>query len=329
MCLIWRAGRSSQVTTPRLALLPRGSRLAAYGHHSGPTVASSITTVAASATSSPKASKAWLRFWKNPASVAGVALLTIVVLIAVLAPIISSDPISQNLPERLKPPSAAHVFGTDQLGRDVWGRVAHGALISLRIGVFVTALSMVIGVIVGLLAGTIGGAWDNLLMRVTDIFFAFPSLILAMAISAALGPSLDNVIIAVAIVNWPSYARLVRAQALALREREFVEAARALGSSQGRIAWRHVLPNTLQPVLIQSSFDVGQAILTAAGLSFIGFGAQPPIPEWGAMVSETRTFISNAPWASSAPAVAILITVLAFNLIGDGLRDALDPRAKN
>ena len=292
-------------------------------------MASSITAVTANATSSPKASKAWLRFWKNPASVAGVALLTVVVLIAVLAPIISADPISQNLPERLKPPSAAHIFGTDQLGRDVWGRVAHGALISLRIGVFVTALSMVIGVIVGLLAGTIGGAWDNLLMRVTDIFFAFPSLILAMAISAALGPSLDNVIIAVAIVNWPSYARLVRAQALALREREFVEAARALGSSQGRIAWRHVLPNTLQPVLIQSSFDVGQAILTAAGLSFIGFGAQPPIPEWGAMVSETRTFISNAPWASSAPAVAILITVLAFNLIGDGLRDALDPRAKN
>jgi peptide/nickel transport system permease protein len=293
------------------------------------TVASSLTQPAPAETSSPKASKAWLRFWRNPASVAGVILLAFIVLIAVFANLISADPTAQNLPNRLHAPNAEHIFGTDQLGRDVWGRVAHGALISLRIGVFVTALSMVIGVIVGLFAGSIGGAWDNVLMRVTDIFFAFPSLILAMAISAALGPSLDNVIIAVAIVNWPSYARLVRAQAMALREREFVEAAKALGSSRARIAWRHVLPNTLQPVLIQSSFDVGQAILTAAGLSFIGFGAQPPIPEWGAMVSETRTFISNAPWASSAPAIAILITVLAFNLIGDGLRDALDPRAKN
>jgi peptide/nickel transport system permease protein len=181
-------------------------------------------------------------------------------------------------------------------------------------------------VLVGLLAGTFGGVWDNVLMRITDIFFAFPSLILAMAIAAALGPSLTNTIIAVAIVSWPSYARLVRAQALALREREFVEAARAIGTSQISIAIRHVFPNTLTPVLIQASFDVGQAILTAAGLSFIGFGAQPPTPEWGAMVSETRNFISEAPWASSAPAIAILLAVLAFNLVGDGLRDALDPR---
>ena len=154
----------------------------------------------------------------------------------------------------------------------------------------------------------------------------FPSLILAMAIAAALGPNLTNTIIAVAAVSWPSYARLVRAQVLALRDREFVEAARALGTPQVSIALRHLLPNTLTPVLIQSSFDVGQAILTAAGLSFIGFGAQPPTPEWGAMVSETRNFISEAPWASSAPAIAIAISVLAFNLIGDGLRDALDPR---
>jgi peptide/nickel transport system permease protein len=260
--------------------------------------------------------------------VAGFVLLVVVVLVAILAPWISADPIAQDLANRLKPPSGQFLLGTDQLGRDVWGRVAHGAGISLQIGVMVTALSVLIGVVIGLMAGSFGSFWDNTLMRFTDVFFAFPGLILAMAISAALGPSLNNVVIAVALVNWPSYARLVRAQAMALREREFVEAARALGSSQARVAWRHVLPNTLQPVLIQASFDIGQAILTAAGLSFIGFGAQPPTPEWGAMVSETRTFISNAPWASSAPAVAILIAVLAFNLIGDGLRDALDPRSR-
>jgi peptide/nickel transport system permease protein len=260
--------------------------------------------------------------------VAGFVLLVVVVLVAILAPWISADPKAQDLANRLKPPSGQFLLGTDQLGRDVWGRVAHGASISLQIGVMVTALSVLIGVVIGLMAGSFGGFWDNALMRFTDVFFAFPGLILAMAISAALGPSLNNVVIAVALVNWPSYARLVRAQAMALREREFVEAARALGSSQARVAWRHVLPNTLQPVLIQASFDIGQAILTAAGLSFIGFGAQPPTPEWGAMVSETRTFISNAPWASSAPAVAILIAVLAFNLIGDGLRDALDPRSR-
>ena len=273
-----------------------------------------------------QASKASRRFWRNPAAIVGLVLITLLVLIAVLASVISPDPIVQNLSNRLLPPSSEHWLGTDQLGRSVWGRVAHGASLSLQVGVIVTLISVSVGVLVGLLAGTFGGIWDNVLMRVTDIFFAFPSLILAMAIAAALGPSLTNTIIAVAIVNWPSYARLVRAQALALREREFVEAARAIGTSRLGIALRHVLPNTLTPVLIQASFDVGQAILTAAGLSFIGFGAQPPTPEWGAMVSETRNFISEAPWASSAPAIAILLAVLAFNLLGDGLRDALDPR---
>jgi peptide/nickel transport system permease protein len=289
-------------------------------------------------------SKAVRRFWRNPAAIVGVALMTILVLVAVFAGLISPDPIAQNTKARLLPPqlfgssqpangailepqtNVVHLLGTDQLGRDVWGRVAHGAIISLQVGVFVTLLSVVIGVTVGLFAGSLGGAWDNALMRVTDIFFAFPSLILAMAIAAALGPNLGNTIIAVAAVSWPSYARLVRAQVLALREREFVEAARALGTSPFSIAVRHLLPNTLTPVLIQASFDVGQAILVASGLSFIGFGAQPPTPEWGAMVSETRNFISDAPWASSSPAIAIALSVLAFNLIGDGLRDALDPR---
>jgi peptide/nickel transport system permease protein len=284
------------------------------------------TPVSGASPRATRLSKPARRFWRNPSAVIGVVLLALIIAVALLAPLIAPDPTAQNLAQRLQPPSSTHLLGTDQLGREVWGRVAHGALISLQVGVFVTLLSVLVGVTVGLIAGSFGSAWDNALMRVTDIFFAFPSLILAMAIAAALGPSLQNTIIAVAIVGWPVYARLVRAQVLALKEREFVEAARALGTPQTQIAVRHLLPNTLTPVLIQSSFDIGQAILTAAGLSFIGFGAQPPTPEWGAMVSETRNFISEAPWASSSPAIAIALAVLAFNLIGDGLRDAYDPR---
>jgi peptide/nickel transport system permease protein len=169
---------------------------------------------------------------------------------------------------------------------------------------------------------------DEVLMRVTDVFFAFPALILAMAIAGALGPSLNNAMIAIAVVTWPVYARLARGQVLSLREREFVEATRALGASPGRIIWRHLLPNSLAPILVQASFDMGGAILSAAGLSFIGFGAQPPTPEWGVMISEGRKFISTQPWLSLFPGLAILLTVTAFNLIGDGLRDTLDPRLR-
>lgn len=269
------------------------------------------------------------RFLRNPGGLIGLFLLVLLVLVALLAPLIAPDPTRQNIAQRLQPPSVEHWLGTDQLGRDVWARVAHGAGISLRVGFGVVILSVLLGVLVGLLAGTLGGAWDNLLMRLTDIFFAFPSLILAMAIAAALGPNLNNTIIAVALVSWPIYARLVRANVLALREREFVEAARALGASQSRLMLRHLLPNTLTPVFVQASFDVGGAILTAAGLSFIGFGAQPPTPEWGAMVSETRSYIAEAIWAPTAPAIGILLTVLAFNLLGDALRDVLDPRGRD
>ena len=269
----------------------------------------------------------WRRFRRNPGAMIGLVLLGLLLLAALLGPLLTGDPAAQELADRLQAPSGTHALGTDQLGRDVLARVLNGARISLGLGVGVMLASLIVGSAVGLVAGLRGGWWDEALMRVTDIFLAFPSLILAMAISAALGPNLTNVMIAVALVSWPTYARLIRAQVLALREREFVEAARALGGSQTRVAFRHLLPNSLAPLLVQGSFDVGNAILTAAGLGFIGFGAQPPTPEWGAMVSETRNFISQAPWASSAPAVAILLTVLAFNLLGDGLRDVFDPRA--
>jgi len=272
--------------------------------------------------------KALRRFLRNPGTVLGSALALLLLLVAVFAPQISGDPLAQDLTVRLQPPSAEHLLGTDQLGRDVWSRVVHGSRISLRIGLTVVGVALVLGGFIGLVAGMFGGLVDEVAMRITDIFFAFPALILAMAIAGALGPSLGNLMIAVAAVTWPYYARLIRAQVLSLKTLDFVDASRALGASRWRQALRHVLPNAITPLLVQASFDVGAAILTAAGLGFIGFGAQPPTPEWGAVVSETRSFISEAPWASSAPAIAILITVLAFNLLGDGLRDILDPRGR-
>lgn len=272
--------------------------------------------------------KALRRFMRNPGTVMGSVLAVALIAIALIAPLLAGDPLAQQLGARLQAPSSAHLLGTDQLGRDVWSRVLYGSRISLRIGFVVVAIALGVGGAVGLAAGMLGGLWDEVLMRITDIFLAFPALILAMAISAALGPSLNNVMIAVAAVSWPIYARLLRAQVLAVRTLDYVEASRSMGSSGLRRAFAHVLPNCLTPLLVQASFDVGGAILTAAGLGFIGFGAQPPTPEWGAIVSETRNYISEAPWASSAPAIAILLTVLAFNLLGDGLRDVLDPRGR-
>lgn len=269
---------------------------------------------------------AWRR---SPLTVAGLSLIAFLALIALLAPLLApSDPLKQVLSTRLDPPSADHWLGTDQLGRDVLSRMIYGARISLLIGIVVVGLAASVGTFVGLVAGYFGGWLDEALMRLTDVFFAFPALILAMAISGALGPSLTNAMIAIAVVSWPVYARLVRAQVLSLREREFVEAARGLGASANRIVWGHILPNTLAPLLVQASFDMGGAILSAAGLSFIGFGTQPPTAEWGVMISEGRNYIATHSWLSLFPGLAILLTVAAFNLIGDGLRDALDPRLR-
>jgi peptide/nickel transport system permease protein len=269
---------------------------------------------------------AWRR---SPLTLAGFVLVTILVFVAASAPLIApANPLKQELSQRLKPPSAEHWLGTDQLGRDVLSRMIYGARISLLIGIVVVGLAAGVGVFVGLFAGFTGGWLDEGLMRLTDVFFAFPALILAMAISGALGPSLTNAMIAIAIVSWPVYARLVRAQVLSLRELAYVEASRSLGASSGRIMWQHILPNTMSPLLVQASFDMGAAILAAAGLSFIGFGTQPPTPEWGVMVSDGRNYIATHSWLSLYPGLAILLTVAAFNLIGDGLRDALDPRLR-
>ena len=265
----------------------------------------------------------------NPLNIAALALIGAFAICAVLAPILAPyDPLAQALGSRLAPPSPEHWLGTDQLGRDIASRLLYGARISLVIGIVVVVLAGVFGTFVGLVAGYASGLVDETLMRVTEVFLAFPPLILAMAIAGALGPSLTNAIIAIAVVTWAIYARLTRGQLLSLRRREFVEAARAVGASRARILARHLLPNALAPLLIQASFDMGSAIISAAGLSFIGFGAQPPTPEWGVMISEGRNFISTQPWLSLFPGLAILFAVGSFNLLGDGLRDLFDPRLR-
>ncbi len=281
--------------------------------------------------SAPREAKPFRRpeILRSPLATAGLVLILIFGLSALAAPFLAPyGPTDQVLTARLKPPSLAHLLGTDQLGRDIYSRLLFGARISLTVGLVVVTTAGIFGTLVGLVAGYAGGLMDEFLMRLTDVFFAFPPLILAMAIAGALGPSLNNAMIAIAVVTWPVYARLVRGQVLSLREREFVIAARSVGASPARILWRHLLPNTLAPILVQASFDMGGAILSAAGLSFIGFGAQPPTPEWGVMISEGRKFISGQPWLSLFPGLAILLTVAAFNLIGDGVRDVLDPRLR-
>lgn len=267
--------------------------------------------------------------FQSPLTVAGLVIVVLFLTAAIAAPLAAPyDPNKQNLGARLKPPTAEHLLGTDQLGRDVLSRIIWGARISLTIGLVVVISASIFGTLVGLIAGYFGGLLDDSLMRITDIFFAFPSLILAMAIAGALSPSIQNAMIAIAVVTWPVYARLVRGQVLSLRKREFVEAAESVGATGSRIIRKHLLPNSLSPLLVQASFDLGGAILIAAGLSFIGFGAQPPLAEWGVMISDGRKYVTTHPWLPLFPGLAILLTVAAFNLIGDGLRDALDPRLR-
>lgn len=266
---------------------------------------------------------------QSPLTVAGLVIVALFVFAALAAPLLAPyDPNKQDLGHRLRPPSVEHIFGTDPLGRDVFSRILWGARISLTVGLVVVITASLFGTLIGLVAGYVGGWVDDALMRMTDIFFAFPALILAMAIAGALGPSIENAMIAIAAVTWPVYARLVRGQVLSLRKREFVEAAISTGASGARIIRKHLLPNSLSPLLVQASFDLGGAILIAAGLSFIGFGAQPPLAEWGVMISDGRKYVSTHPWLPLFPGLAILLTVAAFNLIGDGLRDALDPRLR-
>lgn len=273
--------------------------------------------------------QSWLQdLRRSSAFLIGVLLIGAWILLALLAPMIAPySPTEQHLADRLSPPNPKYLFGTDELGRDVLSRVLYGARISLPIGFGVVILTAWLGTTLGAIAGFIGGLVDEFVMRLCDAVLAFPSLILAMAITAALGPGLSNAMLAIVLVLWPEYARLMRGQVLYLREMEYVTAARAIGASEMRILWRHILPNALTVILVKATLDVGNAILLAAALSFVGLGAVPPMPEWGAMIAAARQKFFEW-WIGTFPGLAILTTVIGFNFLGDGLRDLLDPRVR-
>ncbi|WP_294706752.1 nickel transporter permease [uncultured Fusobacterium sp.] len=273
----------------------------------------------------------WRMLKKNKMALLGLGILVILVLLALFADVIADYDtvvIKQNLANRLKGPSAEHWLGTDEFGRDIFARLIHGARVSLKVGIIAVGISIVLGGILGALAGFYGGKIDNIIMRVMDVFLAVPSILLAIAIVSALGPSILNLMVAISISSVPSYARIVRASVLSIRDQEFVEAARAIGANNARIIFRHIIPNSLAPVIVQGTLGVASAILSTAGLSFIGLGIQPPAPEWGSMLSGGRQYLRYAWWVTTFPGVAIMITILSLNLLGDGLRDALDPRLK-
>lgn len=270
----------------------------------------------------------WRQFARNRLALVGLVLVALLVLVAALAPWLTShSPIAGDLMNaRLLPPSAEHWFGTDDQGRDILARLIHGSRITLFVVVLVAVLAAPIGLLVGTVAGYAGGWLDAALMRVTDIFLAFPRLILALAFVAALGPGIENAVLAIAITSWPPYARIARAETLTLRQADFIAAIKLIGASPWRIVLRHIMPLCLPSVIVRVTLDMAGIILTAAGLGFLGLGAQPPSPEWGAMIAGGRAFVLDQWWVAAGPGLAIFIVSLAFNLLGDGLRDALDPK---
>jgi len=260
-------------------------------------------------------------------TVVGAVLMALMIGVGVLAPLIAGDPAHMDVAGRLAAPGRAHWFGTDDVGRDVWSRVVYGARLSLLVGVAVVVLSFVVGVVCGVVAGFYRRL-DNVVMRVMDGLMAFPAIVLAIALMAALGPSVVNVIVAIAVVYSPRVARVVRGSVLVIRETSYVEAARALGASDVTLITRHVLPNCLSPVIVQGSFVFAAAVLTEAALSFLGVGVPPYVPSWGVILAEGRLYIQQAPWLVLYPGVAIMLTIFGLNLFGDGLRDLLDPKIR-
>jgi len=269
----------------------------------------------------------YLKFRRNRLAVAGSIVLGFLVICAIFADYLAPyDPLQADLANNLAPPSPTHTLGTDELGRDLLSRVIHGARISLQLGMITVGTALAFGILIGAPAGYYGGRLDHVVMRLADIMLSFPTLLLAIMIVAILGPGLTNAMLAVGISLIPEYARLTRSTFLYLRELDFVQAAKMIGASDVRIIFRHMLPNSLAPLIIQSTLNVATAILSAAALGFLGLGAQPPIPEWGAMLSKGRVYLMVAPHITLYPGLAIMISVLSLNMIGDGLRDALDPR---
>ncbi|HSW65117.1 MAG TPA: oligopeptide ABC transporter permease [Dissulfurispiraceae bacterium] len=269
----------------------------------------------------------WKRFSRNRLAVFGLITIGLLALIALFAPFVSpSDPTSINVYQVLSPPSSTHLFGTDELGRDVLARMIWGSRVSLKVGFVAAGIAISIGILIGAVAGFYGGRVDSVLMRFVDVMLAFPTLFLILAVIAILEPSISTIMIIIGLTGWMNVARLVRAEFLTLKERDFIAAARAAGAADLRIIFRHILPNALAPVFVSATFGIAGAILTESGLSFLGLGVQPPDPSWGNILTAGKDNITVAWWLSVFPGIAILITVLSYNLVGEGLRDALDPR---
>lgn len=292
-----------------------------------------VTLSASNGTSREKRRSPWWEVWRrlrrNKAALVGMSVVVLLVVVAILAPVLAPyDPNQTNMTQRLKGPSSAHPLGTDNFGRDMLSRIIYGSRISLYVGFVAVGIGAVFGGILGAIGGYYGGRLDNFIMRCMDVLLAIPQIILAIAIVGALGTSLLNLMIAVGISQLPRYARVVRASALTVRGQEFVEAAKAVGASDARIIIENILPNCMAPIIVQSTLGVAQAILSAAALSFLGLGIQPPTAEWGSMLSSGRQFLRQAPYLTFFPGLAISIVVLALNIFGDGLRDSLDPKLR-
>jgi peptide/nickel transport system permease protein len=269
----------------------------------------------------------WLALKQNPLALLGLVIVVVLLLMAAFAPLVAThDPIAQALDQRLLPPSAKHWFGTDALGRDIFSRIVYGTRVTLVIVLLVVISVGPVGLMIGTLSGYFGGFADTVLMRVTDIFLAFPRLVLALAFVAVLGPGIENAVIAIACTAWPPYARVARAETLVIRNADYIAAVRLQGASHMRIVLKHVVPMCIPSVIVRTTLDMAGIILTAAGLGFLGLGAQPPMPEWGAMIATGREYIFDQWWVATFPGMAICLVALGFNLLGDGLRDVLDAR---
>lgn len=302
-----------------------GTAIAVPGSQAGSALIATPTTT--------ERQRRWRRFRQNRLSIVGAGIIVFLVLVALVGPYVAPYPEDAtgavHVANRLKAPSSSHLMGTDEVGRDVFSRILIGSRLSLGAGFIVLFVATSIGLTLGVISGYFGGKADLLIQRVTDVFLTVPGLILAMAVSAALGPSLINVIWAISLVWWPGYCRLTRAEVLHRKEEAYVEAARAIGARSGRIIGKHVLPNILTPVLVKASMDIGFAVLTLASLGFIGLGAQPPDPDWGKMIADGRRFLPESWWLTVFPGMAIFLTVFSFNLLGDGIRDVFDPRSRD
>ncbi|MER1999005.1 MAG: nickel transporter permease [Lysinibacillus sp.] len=274
--------------------------------------------------------EAWRSFKKSKSALVGAGIVVFFVLLAIFGPLLAPYGMNdQNLANRLLAPSGEHWFGTDDLGRDIFSRILFGARLSIWVGFASVVMSVVVGTFLGVIAGYYGRWVDTIISRVFDIMLAFPSILLAIAIVSILGPSLTNALIAIAIINVPTFGRLVRSKVLSVKQEEYILAAKAIGMKNNRILWKHILPNSMTPVIVQGTLAVATAILECAALGFLGLGAEAPAAEWGKMLSDSRGYLTNAPWALFFPGIAIMLTVIGFNLMGDGLRDALDPKMKN